>query len=199
MANKLRACAWAIAALLTAPTFLCARPAAAQAGAYALFTGAHLDTTQTTASSTTTTTVATGIYGPTFGIYANLPIPIVKIGADLRGYLLNGGGEQHYNGVIGPRIEVHIPVINIKPYFEFLVGFGSYKTTTSNSTTHGDYEYVVGVDRKLLPLIDWRILEFSDTNYDWAALGCTSNSSLVCSNTSVPTRALSTGLVVRIP
>jgi hypothetical protein len=196
MEKVLRTCAWTIAALLTAAALLCAKPAEAQAGAYALFTGAHLDTPQTTASPPTTTTVVTGVYGPTFGIYADLPIPIVKIGADLRAALLNGGGEQHYNGVIGPRIEVHIPVINIKPYFEFLVGIGSYKTTTSNSTTHGDYEYVVGVDRKLLTLIDWRILEFSDTNYDWAAFGCTS---LGCSNTSVPTRALSTGLVVRIP
>lgn len=187
MANKLRACFWAIAALLIAPALLCAKTASAQVGAYAQFTGANLDVGQT----------STRIYGPTFGIYANLPIPVVKIGADLRAVLLNGGGEQHYNGVIGPRIEVHIPVINIKPYFEFLVGIGSYKTTTSNSTTHGDYEYVVGVDRKLLTLIDWRIIEFSDTNYDWAAFGCPSN--IACSNTSVPTRALSTGLVVRIP
>jgi len=179
----------ALAALLFS-----AKGASAQAGVYALFTGAHLDTPQTTASSTTT--VATGIYGPTFGIYADLPIAIVKIGADLRAALLNGGGEQHYNGVIGPRVAVNIPVVHLKPYFEFLVGFGSYKTTTSNSTTHGDYEYVVGVDRKLLTLIDWRILEFSDTNHDWAAFGCTS---LGCSNTSVPTRALSSGLVVRIP
>jgi hypothetical protein len=181
MASRLRACAWAVAALLTAPALLCAKTAAAQVGAYAQFTGANLDVGQT----------STRIYGPTFGIYANLPIPIVKIGADLRGYLLNGSGKQHYNGVIGPRIEVHIPVINIKLYGEFLVGVGSYNKEIKTHATL-DYEFAVGVDRKLISILDWRILEFSDCNYF--------NGSLYTSSTApVPTRALSTGLVVRIP
>jgi hypothetical protein len=180
---KLRhACTLALTAL--AALLFSANSASAQAGVYALFTGAHLDTTQVTASSPTTTTIATGVYGPTFGLYADLPTPIIKIGGDLRAALLNGGGEQHYSGVIGPRVEVDIPVVHLKPYGEFLFGVGSYKTTTSNSTTHIDYEYIVGVDRKLLALIDWRVLEFSDTNYY---------------NGSVPTRALSTGIVIRIP
>ena len=187
---KLRdACTLTLAVL--AALFFSAQTASAQAGVYALFTGAHLDTTQaientpiTSPPTYTNTTIATGVYGPTFGLYANIPTPIIKIGGDLRATLLNGGGEQHYSGVIGPRVEVDIPVVHLKPYGEFLFGVGSYKTTTSNSTTHIDYEYIVGVDRKLLALIDWRVLEFSDTNYY---------------NGSVPTRALSTGIVIRIP
>jgi hypothetical protein len=187
---KLRhACTLALAAV--AALFFSSQTASAQAGVYALFTGAHLDTTQATENTPVTspptytdTTVATSVYGPTFGLYADLPTPILKIGGDLRATLLNGGGEQHYSGVIGPRIAVNIPVVRLTPYGEFLFGVGSYKTTTSNSTTHIDYEYVVGVDRRLFPLLSWRVLEFSGTEYY---------------NGSVPTRALSTGIVLRIP
>jgi hypothetical protein len=162
-------CACALAAVLSAKT------ASAQAGVYALFTGASLDTTSTT---------ATHLFGPTLGFYGDIPTPVVKIGGDIRGELLNGGSQQHYNGVGGPRISANLPVVNLKPYGEFLFGIGSYKTTTALATSHIDYEYVVGVDRKLFSLFDWRILEFSYCNFY---------------NGTIPTKGLSTGLVVRIP
>jgi len=153
-----------------------AKVATAQVGGYALFTGADLDTTSTT---------TTRIYGPTFGFYADFPTPVVKIGGDLRGYLLNGSSKQHYNGVIGPRVEVDLPIVKLKPYGEVLFGVGSYKElSTTDATQHIDYEYIVGVDRKLIAIFDWRILEFSYCNYY---------------NGTVPTKALSTGLVLRIP
>jgi hypothetical protein len=162
-----RACIWALA------TLLFARTAAAQAGAYALFTGAHLDTATTTS-----------VYGPTFGFYGNLPTPVVKVGGDVRGSVLNGGGLQHYNGVIGPRIEIDVPFFNLKPYGEVLIGFGSYKTTTSNTMLHVDYEYVGGIDRKLFSIADWRVLEFSYCNYH---------------NGNIPTKTLNTGLILHFP
>jgi hypothetical protein len=176
-------CICALAAVLSAKT------ASAQAGVYALFTGANLDTTQTTlvngtSPSTITTNVTTQIFGPTFGLYGDLPTPVVKIGGDIRGEFLNGGGQQHYSGILGPRVSVAIPVVKLKPYGEFLFGFGSYKTTSPDATVHVDIEYVVGVDRKLFSLLDWRILEFSYCNYY---------------NGAVPTKGLSTGLVLRIP
>jgi hypothetical protein len=171
--------------LLALTAALSAKAASAQAGVYALFTGANLDTTQTTGSSPgTTTNVTTQLFGPTLGFYGDLPMPVVKIGGDIRGELLNGGGKQHYNGVIGPRIAVNIPVVKLMPYGEFLFGFGSYKTTTPNATTHVDYEYVAGVDRKLFSLLDWRIVEFTYCNFY---------------NGTIPTKGLSSGLVVRIP
>jgi hypothetical protein len=180
-----RICTLALAAALTASF------ASAQTGVYALFTGANLDVPQsieatpvTSPPTFTNSTVTTRIYGPTLGIYANLPIPVVKLGADLRGYLLNGSGKQHYNGVIGPRIGINIPVVKLTPYAEFLFGVGSYKELSTDATQHIDYEYVVGVDRKLFAIVDWRVLEFSDCNYY---------------NGTVPTKALATGLVVRIP
>jgi hypothetical protein len=172
----------------TLATVLSAKTASAQAGFYALFTGANLDTTQTTEiispPSSTTANITTKLFGPTLGIYGDFPTPVVKIGGDIRGELLNGGGKQHYNGVIGPRIAVDIPVVKLKPYGEMLFGYGSYKTTPPDATLHADYEYVAGVDRKLFSLLDWRILEFTYCNYYKG---------------SVPTKGLSTGLVVRIP
>jgi hypothetical protein len=174
---------WTLAAAL------CAKTASAQAGFYALFTGANLDTTQSTLDTgppigVTTTNVTTQLFGPTLGFYGDLPISVVQIGGDIRGELLNGGGKQHYNGVVGPRVAVNIPVFKLEPYGEFLFGFGSYKTTTPNATTHVDYEYIVGVDRKLFSLVDWRILEFSYCSF-WGG--------------AIPTKGLSTGLVLRIP
>jgi hypothetical protein len=162
-------CAWALAAALSAKT------ASAQAGIYALFTGANLDTTPST---------STQIFGPTFGFYGDFPTPVVQVGGDIRGELLNGSSQRHYNGVVGPRIAVNIPIVNLKPYGEFLFGFGSYKTTTPNATLHVDYEYLVGVDRRLISRLDWRILEFSYCNFY---------------NGTIPTKALGTGLVLRIP
>lgn len=79
---------------------------------------------------------------------------------------------------------MNLPVVNLKPYGVILFGFSSYKTTTPDATLLVDYEYVVGVDRKLFSLLDWRILEFSYSNYY---------------NGSVATKGLSTGLVLRIP
>jgi hypothetical protein len=175
-------CACALATILSAKT------ASAQAGFYALFTGANLDNTQTSQPNvslpSTSITTTTQLFGPTLGIYGDIPTPVVKIGCDFRGELLNGDGKQHYNGVIGPRVSVALPAVKLKLYGEFLYGFGSYKTTTPLATVHADYEYVAGVDRKLYSLLDWRILEFSYSNYF---------------NGSVATKGLSTGLVVRVP
>jgi hypothetical protein len=162
-------CAWALAAVLSIGA------ASAQTGIYALFTGANLDSTPSS---------ATHIFGPTLGFYGDLPTPAVQVGGDIRGELLNGSGQQHYNGVVGPRVAVRLPFINLQPYGEYLLGFGSYKTTTANATLHVDYEYIVGVDRRLLSRLDWRILEFSYCNFY---------------NGSIPTKGLSTGLVLRIP
>jgi hypothetical protein len=168
----LRLCVLSIAALI------CGSSANAQAGVYALFSGANLDPTG--ASSTR-------IYGPTFGMYANFPTPVVKFGGDVRGAFLNGSGTRNYYAVVGPRLEADLPIIGLKPYGEALVGGGdSISTATNKPTLHIDYELVAGVDRKFFTLLDWRILEFSYTR-NIAGAG------------DIETKTLSTGLVLRIP
>jgi hypothetical protein len=169
---RLKLCACFVAVLFSSVT------AWSQAGVYVLFTGANLDSSNT---------VSTRIYGPTFGLYANFPTPVVKFGGDVRAALLNGQGTRNYYAVTGPRLEVDLPVLSLNPYIEALVGGGdSISTAYPKSTLHIDYELLAGVDRKLLPILDWRVLEFSYT----ANIGGAGN---------IHTKALSTGLVFRIP
>ena len=88
---RLKLCACFVAVLFSSVT------AWSQAGVYVLFTGANLDSSNT---------VSTRIYGPTFGLYANFPTPVVKFGGDVRAALLNGQGTRNYYAVTGPRLEV---------------------------------------------------------------------------------------------
>jgi hypothetical protein len=179
-------CACALAELLSA------KAASAQGGVYVLFTGANLDTTQTVANipittppTFTTSTTATRIYGPTIGFFGNLPMPVVKLGADVRGSLLNGSGSQQYYAVAGPRIEVDLPKISLHPYAEGLIGGGNYLSLADTKTAFKvEYEFLVGADRKLIAILHWRILEFSYTK-DLSG--------------DIPTKALSSGLVLRFP
>ena len=163
---------------LAVAVLLLARTASAQAGVYALFTGANLDPANTN---------STKIYGPTFGLYANFPMPAVKFGGDVRAAFLNGHGSRNYYAVAGPRLEVDLPVLALKPYAEALVGGGdSISTAYPNSTLHIDYELLGGVDRRLFAILDWRVLEFSYTRN-------------IAGSGELRTKALSTGLVLRIP
>jgi hypothetical protein len=178
---------------LVLSSLLSAKAATAQAGIYALFTGADLDTSSTVISSPitspstfTSNTTTTMIYGPTFGLYADFPTPVVKFGGDVRGSLLNGGGSHLYYGVTGPRLEVDVPFLNLKPYGEALIGGGQYFTKAdTNAALRFNYVLLAGVDRKLNALLEWRVLEFSYTK--------------VIIETDTPVKALSTGLVLRIP
>ena len=124
-------------------------------------------------------------YGPTGGIYAELPLPFFAIGGDLRGTYLNGDQLHHWNGLIGPRVE--IKPHSFHPYAEFLVGFGGYRDNfyTSNTTTHVDYAILGGIDKRLIPLIDWRVIEFTYNSY--------------FGNHTPGSKQFSTGLVLRLP
>jgi hypothetical protein len=51
---------------------------------------------------------------------------------------------------------------------------------------HIDYELLGGVDRRLFAILDWRVLEFSYTRN-------------IAGSGELRTKALSTGLVLRIP
>jgi len=164
------------------PVFL-VRTAQAQIGLFANFTAA----TQYRVSSSSTAYDQSWTYGPTGGIYAQFPLPLISIGADLRGEYLTGDQLHHWNGVIGPRIEIKPPGLSFHPYAEFLVGIGGYHDGlyTTNTTTHVDYDIVAGIDRKLIPLIDWRVIEFTYNSY--------------FNNRTPASKQFSTGLVLRLP
>jgi hypothetical protein len=130
----------------------------AQIGAYGTFTAAtQYHITSTTSSSWT--------FGPTLGLFAEIPLPFISIGGDLRGQYITGDNLHHWNAVIGPRLE--IKPRGFRPYAEFLVGFGGYKDSlyTTSYTTHVDYAVLGGIDKPLIPLIDWRVIEFAYNSY----------------------------------
>ena len=104
-------------------------------------------------------------YGPTLGLFAEVPFPFFSVGGDLRGQYITGDQLHHWNVMAGPRLEVRPG--KLKPYAEFVVGFGGYQDSryATGYTGHIDYAIVAGVDRKLIPLIDWRVIEFAYNNY----------------------------------
>jgi hypothetical protein len=120
-------------------------------------------------------------------MYADFTSPAVKFGGDVRAAILNGNGSRNNYAVVGPRLEVDLPVYSLKPYAEALAGGGdSISTSYPNSTLHIDYELLLGVDRPLNKLLEWRVLEFSYTHNIYGA-------------GDLATKALSTGIVFRIP
>jgi hypothetical protein len=133
-------------------------PVSAQIGLYGNFTAG----TQYRVTSNTTTSWT---YGPTIGLFAEIPLPYFSIGADVRGQYITGDQLHHWNAMAGPRLEIR--PFGIKPYAEFVVGFGGYQDarTSSNYTGHVDYAIVAGVDKKLVPLVDWRVVEFAYNSY----------------------------------
>jgi hypothetical protein len=164
-------------------TILLATAAQAQIGIFANFTAA----TQDRAAQANT---QHWIYGPTGGLYAELPLPLIAIGGDLRGTYLNGDQLHHWNVVLGPRVQIKPPGISFHPYGEFLVGWGGYRDGlyTTNTTTHIDYDIIAGIDKKLIPLIDWRVVEFTYNSYFNRD-----------SQSGSASKGLSTGIVLRLP
>lgn len=166
-------------ALLLAGALLLALPGHTQTGIYATFNASDFNTPNVGRQ-----------YGPTFGLYHDfLPVPVVKLGFDVRATLLGSGNTKAYMGFIGPQLAIHPHVIPLMPYVEGLVGAGEVNVGqggTAVSKTAVAYEGVVGVDWTILPRIDWRVVEFSAGGF--ASL-----------NAQVSPRTLATGLVLRLP
>jgi hypothetical protein len=120
--------------------------------------------------------------GGTGGVYYDfLKLGPVKLGADLRGSILNtkrgayvnfnGPGARIYSVLGGVRASFHTPVKSLKPYIQGSVGlgrsdYGLYGGPASNQAlpnaiySNFEYEGLAGLDIKLLPILDWRVAEF---------------------------------------
>jgi Outer membrane protein beta-barrel domain len=132
-------------------------------------------------------------YGPTFGAYYNVvKLPVIKLGIDGRASILNGSGspssQQIVNGLAGPRLEVQLPLIPLKPYVEGYAGGSKVEigqgTSRSDKTVLG-YGFSAGADLTIFPRLDWRVAEYSYTR------------SSVFGN--VTQNTVTTGLVLRLP
>ena len=78
----------------------------------------------------------------------------------------------------GPRLAISPPVFPLKPYAELLIGGSS----VDKGSTQFAARYVLGVDTTILPRVDWRVIDFSES---------------INKISNVHTKTLTTGLVVR--
>lgn len=150
----------------------------AQLGVYAGFSTATLQTANTPR-----------LNGGTAGLYYDGSRHIlVNFGVDVRGTFLPEKNSTSITAVTaGPRLAVHLPVIPLRPYGELLVG-GAHASTGQGFAFQDRTGFAggvaVGADLRILPFIDWRVLDYSYTRVQ-----------------AVPTyqQTLTTGIVFRIP
>ena len=127
---------------------------------------------------TTTTHFSPGVGGGvTFGV---LPIGPVHIGLDLRGSTKPGKDGADLI-LAGPRLGLKLPVIRLKPYVEAAGGYLRTRTTLVNSglpagtqltAQYGAWEALGGIDYPLLPVLDFRMIEFgAGKAYEFSAAG----------------------------
>jgi hypothetical protein len=130
-------------------------PAAkAQTGLYGQFSATHFNLPNTHEWG----------FGGGFGLYSDfVKIPYGKIGGDIRFQYTRPASETNlYSILLGPRIAVHPHGVDLTPYAEFLFGPGHFSYgNNSPSTTQFDWRALGGVDKKLLPRLDWRVIEVS--------------------------------------
>jgi hypothetical protein len=103
-------------------------------------------------------------YGGGFGLYSDFyKVPFGKVGGDIRfQFTRPASNTTLFSTLLGPRIAVHPHVVNLTPYAEFLFGAGHFSYgNNSPSTTQFDWRALGGVDKTLLPHLDWRVIEVS--------------------------------------
>jgi len=130
-------------------------PAAqAQTGVYGQFSASHFNLPTTNDWGA----------GGGFGLYSDfIKVPFGKVGGDIRmQYTRPASDTNLFSTILGPRIAFHPKGVDLTPYAEFLFGAGHFTYgNNSPSTTQFDFRGVGGVDKKLLPRLDWRIIEVS--------------------------------------
>jgi hypothetical protein len=103
-------------------------------------------------------------YGGAFGLYSDFyKVPFGKVGGDIRfQFTRPASGTTLFSTLVGPRIALHPKVVPLNPYAEFLFGAGHFSYgNNSPSTTQFDWRALGGVDKTLLPHLDWRVIEVS--------------------------------------
>ncbi len=145
--------------------------------------------------------------GGTGGVYYDfLKLGPVKLGADARGSILttkrgaylnaDASGARIYSVLGGVRASFHTPIKALKPYIEGAVGLGrsDYGLVTGSNghvAIYNNFEYqgMAGVDLKLLPVLDWRVVEFGYGGLD--PFGNNSH--------NYPIKQVSSGFVIHFP
>ena len=146
--------------------------------------------------------------GGTLGAYYDfLSLGPVKLGVDARGMLStarrgaeassNGKGARLYSGLGGVRAVFKTRWTPIRPYVEGSAGFAKSDYGIGNTDAAGhdklynNFQYMgyAGVDIKLLPVMDFRLVEF----------GYGGLNPLGTNGHNYPVKTVSTGLVFHLP
>jgi hypothetical protein len=185
----------------------------AQAGVYGMFTVDRLSNIVSSPLPGNTGTPRLNTVDPlggTGGVYYDfMKLGPVRLGADLRGSILttkrgayvnfNEGGARIYSALGGIRGVFHTPFAPLKPYIQVSAGLGrsDYGLSNTSTATPGkiilynnfEYEGLVGLDIKLLPIMDWRVAEFGYGGLD--PFGANSH--------NYPIKQVSMGFVFHLP
>jgi hypothetical protein len=150
--------------------------------------------------------------GGTGGVYYDFKKTAhVTLGADVRGSIMNtkrgayenfnGPGARIYSVLGGVRGTFHTPVKVLKPYAEGLVGLGrsdyglfvyqppSPAPLPTKIYSNFEWQVLVGLDLKLLPIMDFRVVEFGYGGLD--PFGTYSH--------NYPIKQVSSGFVFHLP
>jgi hypothetical protein len=101
-----------------------------------------------------------------------LPVPIVRLSIDARGYFRSGIQNSFDSGLFGLNGQLKLPHFKLKPYIEAAAGYAathakntsdasSGKQTTDGAFTehYPVYEILGGVDYPIIPFVDWRVID----------------------------------------
>jgi hypothetical protein len=124
----------------------------------------------------------------------------VRLGADLRGTITDskqgasvqfrGQGVRIYSTLAGVRASFHTPVVRIKPYVQFSAGLGRSDYGLDGPVRNNfQFEGFAGADLKLLPIMDFRVVE----------LGYGALTSFGTGGHTYPIGTLSSGVVFHLP
>jgi hypothetical protein len=130
----------------------------AQVGFYGQFNASHFN------SNEVPNTNDWG-YGGGFGLYGDfMKRPFVRVGGDIRfQWVQPASNTTLFSTLLGPRVDFRVPkLVPLSPYAEVIFGPGHFSYgNNAPSTTQFDFRVLGGVDKAILPRVDWRVVEVS--------------------------------------
>jgi hypothetical protein len=193
------------AVLLLAAVASSATIAHAQFGVYGTVTVNRLSGQQGSPFATGNVNNSVDPLGGGGGIYYDFKtLGPVRLGADLRGTITNskqgaytdfrGSGTRIYSTLGGLRASFHTPWIPVKPYVQISAGlgrsdYGLFTNGTIQVHSNFQFEGFGGVDVKLLPVLDFRVVE----------LGYGALTNFGANGHTYPIGSLSSGIVFHLP
>lgn len=176
--NRIARVTATLSCALLALLLLAAPAASAQTGLYGGFNAAHTDFP-----------ASKWVYGGNFGLYSEfVKVPPVRVGADLRFSVIRPATNVNtFSTLVGPRVAFHTVGIGLTPYLEGLIGAAHYSFGNNvGSRTKFEYSVLGGVDKAVVPHLDWRVVELAY-----------SGQSTYQYHTNMHVTTISTGVVLR--